>query len=333
MNIKPLLAVTCEYPEGLPYPVLASPKLDGIRCLIVDDVDGNPSAVSRSMKPIQNDFIRNWLEHNVSSGFDGEIMVIDDKGQALPFNEISSAVMRKDGEPNFQYWVFDFAGDCVDGAFGAARKCQFQERIKECQFREEMEMHPERIKLVEHVRINNEAELDEYEASCLSLGFEGVMVRRRDGIYKLGRSTEKEAILLKIKRFSQEEAYVVGRYEEERNDNVAVRNAVGQLERSSHKANKVGKATLGGFVGKLIKHGPVTDADRKWFRDNYHRLDAATSTHPIYFRCGSGFTAKQRREEWNDTFGQIFTLKHQASGALLKPRFPVFIGFRHQDDL
>ena len=30
---KPMLAGKCEHPDALSFPVLATPKLDGIRCL------------------------------------------------------------------------------------------------------------------------------------------------------------------------------------------------------------------------------------------------------------------------------------------------------------
>ena len=33
--IKPMLAETCEELDSLTFPVLATPKLDGIRCLMV----------------------------------------------------------------------------------------------------------------------------------------------------------------------------------------------------------------------------------------------------------------------------------------------------------
>jgi DNA ligase-1 len=32
-NPKPMLATKCENPAALKFPVLATPKLDGIRCL------------------------------------------------------------------------------------------------------------------------------------------------------------------------------------------------------------------------------------------------------------------------------------------------------------
>ena len=50
--IKPLLATKAQY-DKIRYPVLATPKLDGIRCLMVKG-----TAMSRSMKPIPNTFVQ-----------------------------------------------------------------------------------------------------------------------------------------------------------------------------------------------------------------------------------------------------------------------------------
>jgi len=55
--VKPMLAGKCEQPSALRFPVLATPKLDGIRCLKI-----NGRAVSRSFKPISNTFIREWID-------------------------------------------------------------------------------------------------------------------------------------------------------------------------------------------------------------------------------------------------------------------------------
>ena len=44
---KPMLAGKCERPDALNFPVLATPKLDGIRCLKIGG-----RALTRSFKPI-----------------------------------------------------------------------------------------------------------------------------------------------------------------------------------------------------------------------------------------------------------------------------------------
>jgi len=65
------------------------------------------------------------------------------------------------------------------------------------------------IKLLPRV-INSAEELDAFEAACLRDGFEGVMLRSPSGRYKFGRSTLKENLLLKLKRFEDAEAQIIG---------------------------------------------------------------------------------------------------------------------------
>ena len=57
--------------------------------------------------------------------------------------------------------------------------------------------------------INDYDQILDYEKRILEDGFEGVMLRSPLGKYKMGRSTLKEGILLKLKRFEDAEATVV----------------------------------------------------------------------------------------------------------------------------
>ena len=58
MTFKPML-LPRETPDldKLQYPIIASAKLDGIRCLIKDGV-----ALSRTLKPIPNKSIQAWAQ-------------------------------------------------------------------------------------------------------------------------------------------------------------------------------------------------------------------------------------------------------------------------------
>ena len=65
---KPLLAANIDLTK-LEFPLLASYKLDGIRCLLLDDV------VSRTNKTIPNDYIRSKLLPYLELKLDGELIV------------------------------------------------------------------------------------------------------------------------------------------------------------------------------------------------------------------------------------------------------------------
>ena len=93
---KPMLAGTIEDIYKLDYPVICTPKLDGIRCLKIGG-----RAVSRTFKSIQNNYIRTILEKLLPDGMDGEII------SGKNFQETTSAVMREEGEPEFVFWAFD----------------------------------------------------------------------------------------------------------------------------------------------------------------------------------------------------------------------------------
>src|SRR5690606_40344965 len=117
----------------------------------------------------------------------------------------------------------------------------------------------------------------------------GVMLRHPDGPYKHGRSTTKEGWLLKVKRFEDSEAQVIGYSEAQHNANEAKRNELGQLERSSHKAGKVGKQTLGALAVKDLKTG-------------------------VEFDIGTGFTESQRQLLWamgDNLMGKVVKYKSQ----------------------
>jgi DNA ligase-1 len=159
--------------------------------------------------------------------------------------------------------------------------------------------------------VNREDAILTWEESYLATGYEGVMLRHPDGPYKHGRSTAKEAWLLKVKRFVDAEAKVIGFSEAQHNANEAKRNELGQLERSSHKAGKVGKQTLGALMVKDLKTG-------------------------VEFDIGTGFTADQRHLLWcigENLIGKVVKYKSQPTGVKDKPRFPVFLGFRDKVDM
>ena len=82
----------------LAHVVFATPKLDGIRCLKLGG-----KALTRSFKPISNRFAREWIEANLPDGVDGELML-----RGGTFSETTSAIGRRDGQPDFVFHIFDY---------------------------------------------------------------------------------------------------------------------------------------------------------------------------------------------------------------------------------
>lgn len=291
--MKPLLASgTCL--EGLRYPVLASPKLDGVRCLIVDGV-----AMSRNMKPIPNRHVQELFGRKALNGLDGEL-VVGNPTSPQCFSTTMSGVMSVEGKPEVHFWIFDAIGPSP-----------FQRRLEFAVDRVWQGGQGDGLRVVEHELIRSREELDDYEEKQVQLGYEGIMLRDPDGVYKQGRSTVKEGILMKVKRFDDSEAVILGGVPLMRNTNEAVKDELGRTKRSNAKAGKVADAMLGAFQVRDLKTG-------------------------IEFEIGSGFNEHQRRTYWgklDKLLGLTITYKFQPSGVKEKPRFPVFKGFRDPRDV
>lgn len=287
---KPMLAETCEDLAALKFPVLATPKLDGIRCLVKGG-----KALSRSFKPIANAHIQ-ALVSKLPDGLDGELMLRD---RTKTFQDVSSAVMSEDGEPDFVYNVFDF----VRGDLSLAYRTRME-------LLEALPV-PEFVQKVLPRMILNRSDLNLFEKKVLEQGYEGVMVRSVDGPYKCGRSTVKEGFLLKIKRFKDSEAEILGFVEQMHNANEAKKDELGHTKRSKTKAGLVGAGTLGALKVRDLKSG-------------------------VEFEIGTGFTAEQREIIWMNPLEvekKIVKYKFQEIGVKDKPRCPVFLGFRDARDL
>lgn len=230
MITKPMLAGKVEDLAAVRYPVLVTPKLDGIRCLKI-----NGKALTRSFKPIPNKHIREWIESNLPDGVDGELMC---EGT---FQEATGGVMRESGEPEFTYYIFDYiTGPSIT---------PYVDRMKDLK-RANFNGH---CKLVLPVEVRSETELKVIEEKFISEGFEGLMMRTPNSPYKFGRSTEREGWLLKLKRFEDDEAIVIAINEQMHNENEAQKDAFGRTKRSTAKAGLVGSGVAGGFIVKCKK--------------------------------------------------------------------------------
>jgi DNA ligase-1 len=230
-NFKPMLAG--KIGDAVNFPVMASPKLDGVRCIIMNGV-----AMSRSLKPIPNAYVQKMIGKAKYNGLDGELL-LGPVGAPDVYRKTVSAVMSEDGAPDFTFWIFDNF---------KLTDLKFVHRYESI-----LSFNSGHVKVVQHKLIRTMEQLDAYEAKQLDDGLEGVMIRDPHGPYKQGRSTTREGYLLKLKRFEDSEAHIVDVQELLHNDNEAKKNALGHTERSSHKDNMVPMGTLGALLVKDIK--------------------------------------------------------------------------------
>ena len=249
-KLKPMLAETCKDIEKVKYPVLATPKIDGIRCLTV--AGGAP--MSRSLKKIPNLHIQAQLEAWGIEGMDGELFI---RG-ATTFGEVSGPIMRIEGEPDFEYMVFDVWDK--DGLTYRDRMEVMKERLKT--------PRPEWVTLVTPEECYNAGGLMAFWDRCADDGYEGAIFRDPKGGYKFGRSTK--GMMAKLKVFQDDEAEIIGFEELMTNNNPAKKNALGRTERSTAKGGKIPAGKLGKFLVRDLKTGVefevgtgYTDAKRK----------------------------------------------------------------------
>ena len=290
---KPLLAVACEDLAKVNYPVILSEKLDGIRMSVHNGV-----CMSRSMKPIPSATVQAKFGRPEYEGYDGEI-IYGDKNAKDVFNKSTRACMSHEFPEELDitklhFYVFDVIGDEPYAVrYGL--------------------MEPDTKNNVHRLwttYVSSPEEVQKFETEFLEAGAEGVILRSPVGRYKQGRSTLKEGILLKVKRFTDEEALIIDFEEKMHNANEATVGELGQTKRSSHQENMIPCNTLGALAVHSEKWGS--------------------------FKIGTGFNDEQRQEIWDNRelyAEKLVKFKYFAVGVVDKPRFPVYIGIRHEDDM
>lgn len=285
---KPMLATDADLAK-LVFPLLASAKLDGVRAVVRDGI-----VYSRSNKPIPNKAVQ--AKFSAYEYFDGELICGDPTSKSC-YRDTVSVVMSHDKPADYiDFYVFDHIREMQQG-YGYRNKLIGKKPGKS---------------VLAHKQVSCECLNDVlvYEGECLDQGYEGLILRSPTAPYKMGRSTVNEGYLLKLKRFRDDEAEIIGFEERMHNGNEATTNELGRTKRSSHKAGKTGRGDLGALV--------------------LRRKDGVT------FNCGTGFDDGLRQAVWDNRskyLGKIAKYKHFEIGAKDLPRHPVFIGWRDQRDL
>ncbi len=286
--------------KKIQYPVLGFPKIDGIRAVI-----HNRQALSRKLIALPNQFIQGFFSNEHYQGLDGEL-VVGSATDPLCIKHSTSGVMSRDGAPDFTFYVFDkwdYSDNYVHRMHAARQQIE--------------QISAARVRHLGGTHITREDDLLSFEAQQLDLGYEGIILRSHDGIYKHGRSTVREGGLLKLKRFSDSEAEVLEVIEEQFNGNEAQRDNLGRTKRSSAKAGKVGKGRAGALRVRDLTTG-------------------------VEFEVGTGLTDQDKAEWWawwlkvNRAPGvceRVIRYKFFSVGMQERPRHPVFVSMRDARDL
>lgn len=286
-QFKPLLSHKIDY-ETLTFPKLLSPKLDGIRSLGIGG-----QILSRTLKPIPNKRIQEILNNPILDGLDGEI-ICGPPNHPDAYRNTTTVAMSHDKPGGFVLHVFDDFTNPTDPFVrrynrALSRVISLEDEIPE-------------LSIVPHILVNTIEHLERLEIEYLEEGYEGIMLRDPQGIYKFGRSTVRDGILGKRKRYSDSEARVLSVVELLHNDNEKLEDNLGHAKRSTHQENKRPAGTMGALNVRDVVTG-------------------------VEFQIGTGFTDDDRKEIWDnqdDYIGQVLTYKFFAHGMKDKPRHPVF---------
>ncbi len=281
--------------NNLHYPLLVSVKLDGVRAFI-----RNGTIMSRKYKPIPNIYVQR-LFGGLPEGLDGEL-VLGEPTEKDCYRKTTSAVMGHDN-PEGKKVVFH-----VFDKMTTETETPFSVRLAMVEVDVEGKSN---VKVVKQELVYSPEFLLELEAKALAEGHEGLMVRGIKSPYKHGRSTEREGILLKLKRFMDSEAVVTSYVPFMHNINEAQTDELGHTKRSTAKDGKVPLDMLGKLCVRDLKSG-------------------------VEFEVGTGFTFTEREALWHkrsSLVGSIAKYKYFPSGGKDKPRFPVFLGWRDPIDM
>ena len=302
-KIKCMLAaseIPCILQLNDHFPLLGSYKLDGIRSLIAGG-----KAMSRKMLPLPNKYIQSWVSKYAEylEGLDGELVVGMPNLQST-FNTTSSGVMSSSGASEFKFYVFDHWNL---GSLSAAERhdylSEYLPTIPSGAF--------ERIVLLDQKLVHSEESLASLYDIALTIGYEGLILRKPTLPYKFGRSTLKEGYALKWKEFIDLNCIIVGVKQGKTNTNELKKDELGHAKRSTAKAGKVPIEELGGFYVSCVEEG-----------SHYY---AKT------FNVGPGsLTQDELRELWKireKLPGRHIRVKAQKSGGKDLPRYPSFNGW------
>mgnify|MGYP001344260092 CR=1 FL=1 len=195
-----------KHSSKINFPCWVQPKLDGVR-MIAKKEDGNILMWSRKGKEmVIPDKIAAQLELMLSEGqcVDGEIYVHD-----WTFQRIISAVKKKRADTELlEYHIYDSPHPTLSFEERIPKRTMCTTNFPEyCRDWNGKSFQLKNIKFVETVDIEDQDEFDFYESRFISDGYEGMMVRNQNSLYKY---KHRSYDLQKVKRFVDNEFKIIG---------------------------------------------------------------------------------------------------------------------------
>lgn len=249
MKFKPMLAPNDEIDlDTITYPILASFKLDGIRCIFMSG-----QMLSRSFKPIPNKQMQEKFqnlkdyskEHDVI--LDGELY-----GEGMSFQEITHFVMTQDLDdsknikkvghtetiPNkLKFHCFDVV---EHNHFEIPFETRLQEVDEMCYFGN--------VEVVEQEAMHSKEDVLKYFEEALDSGYEGLILKAYNGHYKHGRATVNEGLMYKVKPYRTFDGKILFIEERQLNTSESYINELGKKQKHNNKDAMIPTGIAGSFI-------------------------------------------------------------------------------------
>ena len=277
--------------------VIVEPKLDGVRVIVICDVDKDEVKLfSRNGKELSN-------FPEINKQFDdmldqmGESMVFDGEVMSDDFQTLMREIHRKGGAKTKDAKLNLF--DCLPlSEFKNGGSNSVNDAIlKRKEMLESFKFHlKSNIHLVEYVKMNlsdedGQKQFADYNKMCIDRGFEGIMVKPVNGVYECKRST----LWLKVKPFIEVSLKVIDTEE-------GTGRNVGKLGALIVEGKDDGK-----FIKTNVGSG-LTDSDR----ETYWKAKEKLIGQVVEVRADAITQNQNAKDEWSLRF----------------PRFLRFRGFK-----
>lgn len=215
-NFRPMLCPN-ELPDldKVTYPMLASFKLDGIRCIFKDG-----ELLSRSLKELPNIHLHVKFAHlkeyskknNVI--LDGELYCT-----SVDFNALSGIIRSDEHDlpDDLEFYCFDLLD---------ANKKTFKDRVQDYMY-----LRQPSLVQVAQTEVNSAEEVQSYFEHAIKSGYEGLILKDPSSYYKFGRASFKSNTAYKCKLYESFDAQIID-----------ITQATVAREGSEKKVNELGRS-------------------------------------------------------------------------------------------
>ncbi len=299
--------------EQISYPLLASTKLDGYRCIFFKG-----EMLTRSLKQVQNKQLRekykSLIEYSKVNNLilDGEIY-----SHELTFQELNKFFMSEDleSERSIKRYgkVIELPEHVKFYMFDCVKNDRFEEKfITRLSFLDDVKKEfSDIVFFINQHYVYSSNDVSEVFEKVLEKGYEGLILKDANGKYKCGRGTVKEGLIYKVKPFLTFDAEIIDVEQATKVDPIAEKktNELGRSVTSKKKDDRILIEKASAFVVK--------------YEDKELKVTLAMND-------------EEKEEVWMNKekyIGKMIEYKGMLVGAKDVPRHPVFLRYREDKDV